>query len=52
MENYLDLQIKIEIYEEALEKLNELAIYYDSRGWALNPDKVGEIVANALKFKD
>lgn len=37
-----------ERYKKALEQLNEMAIYYDGKGWALNPDKVGSIVAKAL----
>ncbi len=37
-----------ERYEKALEEINQLAIYYDNKGWALNPDKIGKIATKAL----
>jgi hypothetical protein len=48
-EQYL-LQEKVIRYEKALEEINQTAIYYDSRGWALNPDRIGKIVVKALDY--
>ena len=39
---------KIERYEKSLEEINQMAVYYDEKGWALNPDKVGSICIKAL----
>lgn len=42
---------KVELYEKSLEEINQLAVYYDSKGWALNPDKIGGIATKALDGK-
>jgi hypothetical protein len=39
---------KVECYEKALEEINQTAVYYDEKGWALNPDRIGKIVVKAL----
>ncbi|RDW17617.1 hypothetical protein CWR48_13960 [Oceanobacillus arenosus] len=36
-------------YKQALEEIKQIAVYYNNKGWALNPDKIGEIVVKALK---
>jgi predicted RNase H-like nuclease (RuvC/YqgF family) len=38
----------IERYEKALEEINQTAVYYGNKGWALNPDRIGKIVVKAL----
>jgi len=42
-------QAKIEKYEKALKRMKEEAVYYDSRGWALNPNKIEKIVDETIQ---
>lgn len=42
---------KVEQYEKALEEINKFSIYYDEKGWALNPYKIGGIATKALDGK-
>jgi hypothetical protein len=39
---------KVERYEKALKEINQTAVYYDDKGWALNPDRISKIVVKAL----
>jgi hypothetical protein len=39
---------QIEKYEKALNEIKKDAVYYDNKGWALNPDKVIKIVDKAI----
>lgn len=43
-----DLEHTVRRFEKALKEMNEKCVYYDRKGWALNPDKIGEIVMKAL----
>lgn len=45
-----ELKEKAERYEKALEEINQIAIYYDEKGYALNPDKIRKIVVKALDY--
>jgi hypothetical protein len=42
------LMDKVERYEKALEQINETAVYYGNKSWALNPEKIGSIATEAL----
>lgn len=48
MDKMVQLQEENEKMKNALEEINKLALYYDSRDWALNPDKIIAITTKAL----
>jgi uncharacterized protein (UPF0335 family) len=48
VEDYRWMIKKIEQYEKALKDIKQDAVYYDTKGWALNPDKVVKVVNKAL----
>ncbi|MCA1066093.1 hypothetical protein QTG56_25615 (plasmid) [Rossellomorea sp. AcN35-11] len=38
----------VEKLQKALEEINETAVYYDNKSWALNPERIGLIATKAL----
>jgi hypothetical protein len=38
----------VEKLQDALEKIIETAVFYDNKGWALNPERIGSIAVKAL----